>query len=82
MSPRERVLAALRPGPVDHIPHVEHLFDPQVAAEIAGGIEELTNSSVAAQALSNSGSPFPMATAPLEPDQVVEMPRCRHGGAG
>jgi len=67
MTPRERVLAALRREPVDRIPYVEHLFDPRVAMEIAGGIEKLIGNSIAAHVLSSSGSPFPVDIAPLEP---------------
>lgn len=43
MSPRDRVLAALRRQPVDRVPYVEHFFHPKIAAEIAGGAEKLTS---------------------------------------
>ena len=49
MTPRQRVLAALHRQPVDRIPYCEHLFDVRVAAEIAGGIERLTDDQEAIQ---------------------------------
>ncbi|MFH1928538.1 MAG: uroporphyrinogen decarboxylase family protein [Chloroflexota bacterium] len=49
MTPRQRVLAALHRQPVDRIPYCEHLFDVHVAAEIAGGIERLTDNQQAIQ---------------------------------
>jgi hypothetical protein len=43
MTPRDRVLAALRRQPVDRIPYIEHYFHPAIAAEIAGGAGRLTS---------------------------------------
>jgi uroporphyrinogen-III decarboxylase len=51
MSPRERVVAALRRQPVDRIPYVEHYFHPQIAAAIAGGAQKLTTNRAALDAL-------------------------------
>lgn len=47
MLPRERVLAALARRPVDRVPYIEHLFDGRVAAQMAGGVEQLTDDPVA-----------------------------------
>lgn len=60
MIPRDRVLAALRREPIDRIPYVEHLFDPRVAVQIAGGADKLTGNPSAIAAMS---SPLPSAEA-------------------
>jgi len=60
MTPRERVVAALRREPIDRIPYVEHLFDPRVAVQIAGGADKLTDNPSAIAAMS---SPLPSVEA-------------------
>ena len=68
MTDRERVMAALRREPVDRIPYVEHLFDPRVAVQIAGGVEKLTDDPASIGALS---SPIPSPLGPLFLDMDI-----------
>jgi uroporphyrinogen decarboxylase len=41
MTHRDRVLAALERRPHDRVPYIEHAFDPRVAMQIAGSIDDL-----------------------------------------
>ncbi|MGQ9632165.1 MAG: uroporphyrinogen decarboxylase family protein [bacterium] len=51
MTPRERVLGALKREPVDRIPYVEHYFHPRVAIDIAGGPDKFTSDERALRSL-------------------------------
>ena len=70
MTPRDRVIAALERKPHDRVPYIEHLFDPRVAIDIAGGLENLVGDDAVLKNFQDLNTDFTNVVnlADLEPD--------------